>query len=333
MSTHPTPSPILVVPAAGKASRALSLSGYGATPKAFTNAGFRAATVIEEITNEAVESGIRELCFVIGRAQDEQAYRAFYNPLEADPDLAEYLRAKKRDAILDELRSRASLAVHFVVQKRPIGFGNAVSLVKTVIDGKDPDRRPDTVAVALSDDMVHAGRPALLQLLDARQRPDEMIVAVMEVPREEARKYGVIVVSEPGRLTGRGSGSKAVFRPDSVIEKPSSPPVSELRDGPRVLAIVGRYILGYRDIEFLAGQEGRVEKEADFTRLFQHHIQDGTLVAVELDGRWVSVGSPLDAQKAALTYALAPSPDGALPTDEDRELLRYAEELLARHRR
>jgi len=322
---------LLVVPAAGKASRALSLSGYGATPKAFTNAGFRASTVLEEIVSEAMQSGIRDICFVIGRAQDEQAYRTFFNPLDADPELASYLKAKKRDALLEKLQSRSSMNVHFVVQKRPIGFGNAVALSKTVIDSHYRGRTIGSVAVALSDDMVHSGRPALLQLLDSRRSPKEMVVAVKEVPREESKKYGVVVATEAGRLADRAVSAKAVFRPESVVEKPSVPPLSKLEDGHRVLAIVGRYILSRDDLGFLSGQEGRIDKEADFTMLFENHLKQGTLIAVELSGRWVSVGSPLDAQKAALTYALAKPPDGRPLTDEEKELLRYASELIAEH--
>ena len=320
---------ILVVFAAGKASRALGLSGYGAVPKAFTNAGHRGCTVLEEITTEALKSGIKDFCFIIGNDDEKPVYDRFFNPLEKDPGLEEYLEAKGRTAIIDELKSRTKVNVHFELQPRPTGFGNAVSLAGNTIKRHYPDPGDIFIGVALSDDIVLSRTPALRQLLDARKSSDEFVVAVSPVPVDDAKKFGVVVADESSRVNDRHKAGNGVFRPKEILEKPESPPLSRLRDGDRALAIVGRYILGYEDIVFLKGREGAMDQEADFTDLIQSHINSSTLIAVELEGRWLSVGNPLDAQKAALAYALAPAPDSSEPSEEDLILLKYASELLS----
>jgi hypothetical protein len=72
---------------------------------------------------------------------------------------------------------------------------------------------------------------------------------------------------------------------------------------------------------FLTGAEGSIDVELDFTALQQRNALAGALVAVELDGTWLSVGTPTDAQKAYLRYALAPGGDREELRDYARQLL------------
>ena len=92
-------------------------------------------------------------------------------------------------------------------------------------------------------------------------------------------------------------------------EKPAEPTANVI-DGEEVyFAVVGRYLIRPADMRYLTGAEGSIDAELDFTALQQGAIADKSLVAVELDGTWLSVGTPLDAQKAYLHYALSSGPD------------------------
>src|SRR6202162_164484 len=103
----------------------------------------------------------------------------------------------------------------------PRGLGNAVWCARHLI-GDEP------FAVLLVDDLMVGDPPCLKQMIDAYQETGGNLVAVIEVPREETRRYGVLdVVADNGTLV----------RAKGVVEKPD-PAVA-----PSTLTIIGRYII------------------------------------------------------------------------------------------
>ena len=80
----------------------------------------------------------------------------------------------------------------------------------------------------LADDLMVCDTPCLAQMVEAYQETGGNLVAVIEVPREQTRRYGVLdVVADDGRLV----------RAKAVVEKPD-PAVA-----PSTLTIIGRYII------------------------------------------------------------------------------------------
>jgi UTP--glucose-1-phosphate uridylyltransferase len=83
-------------------------------------------------------------------------------------------------------------------------------------------------AVLLVDDLMIGEPPCLKQMVDAYRETGGNIVAVVEVPREQTRRYGVLdVVTDNGTLV----------QAKGVVEKPD-PAVA-----PSTLTIIGRYII------------------------------------------------------------------------------------------
>ena len=125
--------------------------------------------------------------------------------------------------LLDELRAwlPAPGDIAFTRQQRPLGLGHAVWCARHLV-GDEP------FAVLLVDDLMVGDPPCLKQMVDAYEQTGGNIVAVVEVPREQTRRYGVLdVVSKNGKLVqARG-----------VVEKP------EPADAPSTLTIIGRYII------------------------------------------------------------------------------------------
>src|SRR3546814_8083594 len=80
-------------------------------------------------------------------------------------------------------------------------------------------------AVILADDLVLAGTPCIKQLVDAHAATGGNIVAVMDVPKDQTDRYGILdVESDDGRLAAvRG-----------LVEKPKP------QDAPSTLSIIGR---------------------------------------------------------------------------------------------
>src|SRR5438067_6035117 len=83
-------------------------------------------------------------------------------------------------------------------------------------------------AVLLADDLMVGEPPCLVEMIEAHAQTGSNMVAVMEIPREQTRRYGVLdVVEDRGKLV----------RANGVVEKPH-PAVA-----PSTLMIIGCYII------------------------------------------------------------------------------------------
>jgi UTP--glucose-1-phosphate uridylyltransferase len=318
---------LLVVAAGGYASRALTLTGFGAKPKCLINAGAGGATVLEEILREAEQSGLHDVLIVLTADRDPKVFDRLIHPLREDPTLGVYLEERGKLAELELIRSRPRFRVRYARQPVPRGFGEAVGMAYGQLVAAERKRRPYLgVAVALGDDLVHAPVPCLAQLLSAHQQTEALTLAVQAVSRNEATQYGVVQVEpEPLALDATFIGKQA-YRVVAVDEKPENPKPNLLNGKDVYLAIVGRYVLNVADVEFLSVREGSLSRELDFTDLLRHNIEFGRLIAVEIRGTWHSVGTPLQAQRAFTHFALVPTTGE--PTPDQRELARYVRALL-----
>ena len=102
--------------------------------------------------------------------------------------------------------------------------------------------------------------PCLKQLIDAYEETGGNLVAVIEVPREETRRYGVLdVVADSGTLV----------RAKGVVEKPD-PAVA-----PSTLTIIGRYVIQPEIFGHLTGLKPGSGNEIQLTDGLDKLIADG----------------------------------------------------------
>lgn len=174
--------------------------------------------LIQYAVEEARAAGMERLVFVTGRGKS-----AIEDHFDLVPELAEALRRKGKTRELAEIEATqlpAGAAI-FVRQPEALGLGHAVWCAREVV-GEEP------FAVLLPDDFILAGRPCLLQMLEHYPGGGSAMLAVMEVPKDHTRRYGVIDPGEEqdGKIAVRG-----------LVEKP------EPDAAPSRLAVIGRYIL------------------------------------------------------------------------------------------
>jgi UTP--glucose-1-phosphate uridylyltransferase len=174
--------------------------------------------LIHYAIEEARAAGIEQFYFVTGRAKS-----AIEDHFDVAFELEATLRERGRTELLDALQAwlprPGDLA--FTRQQRPLGLGHAVWCARHLI-GDEP------FAVLLVDDLMVGEPPCLKQMIDAYQETGGNIVAVVEVPREQTRRYGVLdVVADNGTLV----------QAKGVVEKPD--PAA----APSTLTIIGRYII------------------------------------------------------------------------------------------
>src|SRR5712691_9143971 len=174
--------------------------------------------LIQYAVEEAKAAGIEEFYFVTGRAKSaiEDHFDIAFEP-EAT------LRERGRGELLDELSGWLPAAgqIAYTRQQRPLGLGHAVWCARHLV-GDEP------FAVLLVDDLMVGDPPCLKEMVEAYAETGGNLVAVMEIPREQTYRYGVLdVVSDSGKLV----------RAKGVVEKPD-PAVA-----PSNLMIIGRYII------------------------------------------------------------------------------------------
>ncbi len=206
--------------------------------------------LIQYAIEEARDAGIEQFYFVTGRAK-----AAIEDHFDLAVELETILRERGRTELIDELGAWLPAAGEFAFtrQQRPLGLGHAVWCARHLV-GDEP------FAVLLVDDLMVGDPPCLKQMIDAYQETGGNLVAVVEVPRDQTRRYGVLdVISDDGTLV----------RARGVVEKPDP------AQAPSTLTIIGRYIIQPEIFAQLGGLKPGSGNEIQLTDALDKLIAEG----------------------------------------------------------
>lgn len=203
-----------IIPIAGKGTRFLPATKE--TPKEIIP--ILNIPMIHYVVQEAVDAGIEEIVFVTASGK-----HMVENYFDRNLELEAFLEKNSKHKELELVRKIGSMVnIMTVRQKEQLGLGHAVLMAKNMI-GNDP------FAVILGDDIVINHVPAIKQLMEvSRSNDGAPVIGVMEVPRSETSKYGIV--------TGESVNDKTL-RMTGMVEKPKP------EDAPTTLATPGRYVL------------------------------------------------------------------------------------------
>jgi UTP--glucose-1-phosphate uridylyltransferase len=201
-----------VIPAAGLGTRFLPATK--AQPKEMLPVVDKPA--IQYVVEEAVRAGIEDILIITGRSK-----HSLEDHFDRAPELEFELEAKGKLDALALVRSLAELAnIHFVRQGEPLGLGHAVSMARQHV-GDEP------FAVMLGDDIIHPRVPLLEGMIDAYDRLDRSVIALLEV--DDPSLYGC--------AKAEATDDDDVVRIVDLVEKPTR------AEAPSNLAVMGRYVL------------------------------------------------------------------------------------------
>jgi len=263
-----------VIPAAGLGTRFLPATK--AQPKEMLPLVDKPA--IQYIVEEAAASGIQSLLIITGRGK-----RAIEDHFDYAPELEAFLRAKGETKLAEEIRRITELlSLHYVRQKEPKGLGHAVLCGRDFVGD-------EFFAVMLGDDVIFATPPALRQLMEIHEETGGSVVAVIEVPKEEVGRYGIIAGEKvrPGLWQVKG-----------LVEKPSP------KEAPSNLAVIGRYILSPKVFEILWETKPGRGGEIQLTDALNVLCQEEPLYAYAFQGKRFDVGEKLGYMMAQVEIAL-----------------------------
>ncbi len=265
-----------VIPAAGYGTRFLPVTK--SVPKEMLPIVDR--PVIQYVVEEAVASGIEQICIVTSASKHSVEEYFNYNY-----ELEHRLLAAGKKKEYEEVRRIADQAAfYYVRQKEQLGNGHAVLCAREFI-------ADEPFAVLWGDDFVYAEPPRARQLLDVYEKYGGSVITVFQSHNpEDTRKYGIVrgTPVEPG-----------VTRVEGVLEKPGP------EKAPTNLASIGGYIFTPGILPILEGlapaQGGEIWLVDAINRLAQ---QEPVFASEYRNGRYYDCGNKLEWLKANIEFAL-----------------------------
>ena len=234
--------------------------------------------LIQYAVEEAYAAGIRQMIFVTGRGK-----RAVEDHFDVTLELEMELEASEKHDLLALVRSIKphDMECVYVRQPRALGLGHAVLCAEKLIGD-------EAFAVLLADDLIVGKTPALVQMIDQFTRLQSSIIAVQNIPRSHAHRYGVVT----GELV-----HEKLMHVQNIIEKP------ETNFALSTLGVVGRYILSPSIFKELSNQTSGVNGEIQLTDSIELLLQYEPVFAYAFDGVRYDCGSKLGFLQATVDLA------------------------------
>jgi UTP--glucose-1-phosphate uridylyltransferase len=235
--------------------------------------------LIQYAVDEARAAGIDQFCLVTGRGKT-----ALVEFFDVAFELEATLRQRNKQAEIDLLHA-AQLPPGSLVtvrQQEPLGLGHAIWCARAFI-GDDP------FAILLPDDLILSKTPCTKQLADAYYETGGNVVAVVEVPREQTKNYGILKIgADDGRLV----------EVKGLVEKPKP------EDAPSNLSIIGRYVLLPDVIEHLSRMERGAGNEVQLTDGMARMIGNTPFHGLRYEGQRFDCGDKIGFLEAQIAFAL-----------------------------
>ena len=250
-------------PAAGYGTRFLPATK--AIPKEMLPVN--AKPLIQYGIEEALNAKCGTMAIVTGRGK-----RAIEDHFDASYELEAQLKDAKKEHFLQDINDIiANCTFTYTRQKAMRGLGDAILTGESLIGG-------EAFGVILADDLCinENGNGVLAQMAELYAKYRCAIVAIMEVPKNELNKYGVIDGIEI---------EEGIFEIKSMIEKP------EPKDAPSNLAVIGRYILTPDIFSILRYTKPDKKGEIQITDALNKQAQISRVLAYKFKGIRYDCGS------------------------------------------
>ncbi len=236
--------------------------------------------LIQYGVEEAVAAGCTEIIIITGRDK-----AAMEDHFDSSPELEASLEAKKKQELLDIVRSVSRLAkIVYTRQSQPLGLGHAVLMAKELV-GNEP------FCVLLPDDVVDARVPCMKQMVEAFNQTGSSILASEVVEGPAISAYGCLdctpVATNPRLLEVKG-----------MVEKP------KFEDAPSPNAIIGRYILTPRIFQMIEALKPGAGGELQLTDAIKALLAHEKVFGFQYEGTRYDAGDKLGFLKATVELGL-----------------------------
>lgn len=237
--------------------------------------------MIHYAVEEAVLSGIDQIIFVTSSGKS-----VIEDYFDRNLELENFLEINGKTSLAKEIRDIGQMIeITTVRQKEQLGLGHAINCAKDLIGD-------EAFVVILGDDLVLSDVPVTKQLVDVSKRNEgASVIGVMEVPKNETNKYGII----DGKVL---DGDESTYRMSKMVEKPDP----EL--APTNLATPGRYILNSDIFKYLDKIPRGVGGEYQLTDAINMMANEQEVLAHIFKGDRFDTGSIKGHINATIEFAL-----------------------------
>lgn len=240
--------------------------------------------VIMILLEELVNSGIEEICLVLGSEEERKQYKEFFETRLPSEHF------NKLNAAAQEYENKIlniGKRLRFVYQKEKRGFGHAVYQCNDFANG-------DPVILLLGDTLYHSfsNKPCALQLIEAYEKYNKPMISIHDIPLTVVSHYGVV----SGIWENK---EETILNMTTFCEKPKDAFAEEhlgvkTKDGIiKYFSVFGQYILTREVFEQLGknikNYNGTGEIELT-TALEQVRNKIG-MIGVRLNGRMYDMGN------------------------------------------
>lgn len=255
--------------------------------------------VILILIEELLASGIEEICLILGSKEERKQYRDFFEtPL--CPEHTAKLSQQHRDYENHILEIGKHL--HYVYQEEKRGFGDAVYHAMDFAHG-------DPVLLMLGDTIYRStsNKPCALQLIEAYERHNQLMVSIHPIPLAEVSRYGI--------LSGIWEDNKErkILNVSTMHEKPKASYAEEFlgvqnADGQNeYFSVFGQYILTQDVFDQLAmdildAAENDDQREIELTSALERVRKEKGMIGIRLDGKMYDMGNPAALRNAMIHY-------------------------------
>lgn len=255
--------------------------------------------VIQIIGEEAIESGIEEIC-IITQPGEEKQYREYFRRL--DDQLVKSFRGKDWAILESEKLQAFGERLTFAEQHSPEGFGHAVFQAKKFANG-------EPVLLMLGDHVY---------ISDIKDRCSRQLIKIYEQYMLDAVTGVQPTIERQLHLFGVIKGepiepSKGIYKAELIIEKPSIDVAREKLQSPGIaagnyLAHFGIHVFSsgiFDSLEYLIKNNIREKGEFQLTAA-QEHLRQNTSKywAVHTQGQRYDTGIPYGLMETQLALAL-----------------------------
>ncbi len=234
--------------------------------------------IILYVIEEAVAAGIEDIVLITGRGK--YSIEDFF---DKSYEVEDTLEKQGKTDLLEKIKKLRGMAnIISIRQQEALGLGHAVYTGRPII-GNEP------FAVLLGDEIM-LGRPTVTEeLCSAFEKSKISTVALMNVPKKDVVKYGIVSAKKT---------SEDLFEISDVVEKPLE------SKAPSTLALPGRYVFDGEIFQHLSkttpGKNGEIQLTDGMTALAKSRGLHGlTLKADRYDA-----GDKLGYLKANIEFGL-----------------------------
>ncbi len=235
--------------------------------------------ILHYVVKEAVDSGVEKLIFINAKNK-----RSIIDYFKRNYELEKFLEIKGRNDLIDLIRDLSeNIEIIEVIQEEQLGLGHAVKASKELI------KKHEFFSVLLGDEVIYSEVPAIKQINETAKEFNAPTLGVIEVPKDEVYKYGVI--------DGESVSHKG-FKISKMVEKP------KVEVAPSNLITPGRYIFNYDIFNYLDKTSKGTGGEYQLTDAINAQAKNERFYGHLIVGDRFDTGTPLGYMEASLDFGL-----------------------------